>query len=366
MTFAAQSNLNGVASIINTALTAAGATATCRWTGSNFEFTTTTQGASTSIPLLVPVAANVNDIALQLGCTAQNLGAYSVAGIAAETANDAVSLMDLQFGYQWYGLVIPEAADADHEAVAQTIQATTTKHFYGITTSELTVLSASSTTDIAYILSQMALTKTAVQYSSTSPYAVISMLGRILTTNYALNTSVITLMYKQEPGVVAEALNRTELDTLLAKNCNVFVKYQGNALIIQSGTTTSTNQFIDTIVGLDNLAIDMQLNIFNLLYTSTTKIPQTDAGMNQIAGAAESILLSYVANGLLAPGYWTASGFGTLATNGYLEKGYYIYTPPIAQQSSADRAKRMAGPMTVAVKLAGAIHTVNALINVNP
>ena len=71
-------------------------------------------------------------------------------------------------------------------------------------------------------------------------------------------------------------------------------------------------------------------------------------------------------NGLLAPGVWTGVAFGKLSAGVYVEKGYYIYCPPIAQQSSADRAARMAGPMTVGVKLAGAIHTVDATIFVNP
>ena len=88
--------------------------------------------------------------------------------------------------------------------------------------------------------------------------------------------------------------------------------------------------------------------------------------MNQIISAAEQILLNYVEDGLLAPGVWTDYGFGKLNAGDYVEKGYYIYCPPLSQQSSADRAARMAGPMKIAVKLAGAIHTVDASIDVNP
>lgn len=366
--FAGQTNLNGVATVINNGLTVAGAQVTCKWTGNNFTFTSATNGATSAVLPIDPISpADPNDIAGLLNCESTDQGCYSVSGIAAESAADAVSIFDLEFGYQWYGLVIPEAQDADHIEVAQAIQASTsTKHFYGITTQNPASLDGTSTTDLAYQLSQMAINKAAIQYSSSSPYAVVSMLGRILTTDYSQNSSVITLMYKQEPGVTAEYLNRTQLEALLMKNCNVFVAYQGGALIIQPGTTCSTNQFIDTIVGLDNLAIDLQTALFNLLYTSTTKIPQTDAGMNQLCGAAETVLLDYVDNGLLAPGTWTAAGFAALKTGSFVEKGYYIYCPPIAKQSQADRAARMAGPMKIAVKLAGAIHTVDATIDVNP
>jgi hypothetical protein len=373
--FSAQTNLNGVAETINEAMTTAGVQATCTWSGSNFQFTSVTTGAVSSVAILpitltpdppdVPEGTpDPDDISGQLGVI--GTGSRAIQGADPESALDAVTLFDLNFGYQWYAMVIPEATDADHLAVAPAIQAMTTKHFYGITSADIRILNSTSQADIAYLLSQMALTHAAVQYSSTSPYAVVSMLARILTTDYGQNSSVITLMYKQQPGVTAEFLNRTQLASLLGKNCNVFVAYQGGALIIQPGTTTSTNQFIDTIIGLDNLAIEIQLNIFNLLYTTTTKVPQTDAGMNQIISAAEQVLLNYVEDGLLAPGVWTDYGFGKLAAGDYVEKGYYIYCPPLSQQSSADRAARMAGPMKIAVKLAGAIHTVDASIDVNP
>jgi hypothetical protein len=401
--FSTQTNLNGVAEVINEAMTAAGVQATCVWNGNNFQFASRTLGVASSINILrimveepdeedddeedttpatqpqtrqakdatVAVDPQVevpdpDDISFQMGVTSDNPGQFTVQGADPETALDAVNLFDLNFGYQWYAMVIPEATDADHLQVAPAIQAMTTKHFYGITSQDTRILDSTSRADIAYLLAQQALTHAAVQFSSTSPYAVVSMLARILTTDYSQNSSVITLMYKQQPGVTAEFLNRTQLSAVLDKNCNVFVAYQGGALIIQPGTTTSTNQFIDTIIGLDNLAIEIQLNIFNLLYTTATKIPQTDAGMNQIISAAEQILLNYVEDGLLAPGVWTDYGFGKLTTGDFVEKGYYIYCPPLSQQSSADRAKRMAGPMKIAVKLAGAIHTVDASIEVNP
>jgi Protein of unknown function (DUF3383) len=400
--FSEQTNLNGVAETINEAMTTAGVQARCAWSGSNFQFTSVTTGAVSSVnvlPITLPpeeppeetaratgngkngkkVKASPRDDAPEVAAEGEpdpddisgNLGvvgtgSFAVQGADPETALDSVNLFDLNFGYQWYAMVIPEATDEDHIEVAVAIQAMTTKHFYGITTADARTLDQTSRADIAFLLSQKALTHAAVQYSSTSPYAVVSMLARILTTDYRQNTSVITLMYKQQPGVTAEFLNRTQLASLLSKNANVFVAYQGGALIIQPGTTTATNQFIDTIIGLDNLAIEIQLNIFNLLYTTTTKVPQTDAGMNQIISAAEQILLNYVEDGLLAPGVWTDYGFGKLQSGDFVEKGYYIYCPPLSQQSAADRAKRMAGPMKIAVKLAGAIHTVDASIDVNP
>jgi hypothetical protein len=365
-TLSGQTNLNGVASAITTALTTASVAATCIWDGARFVFKTTATGTTASIAFLTPIPSDAADISAQLKGQAGSPGAYLVPGYAAETAVSAINFFDLNYGYQWYAAMLPVGSAADQLACFQAVQAMSTKHFFGATTQDVNTLVATSTTDLAYQLSQLSITKGALQYSSSSPYAIASLLGRVLTTDYTQNNSVITLMYKQEPGIAAEYLNRTQLSAMLAKNCNAVVAYQGGALIIQPGTTCSTNQYIDAVIGLDNLAIDVQLAIFNLLYTSATKVPQTDAGMNQIVGAAEGVLLKYNADGLLGPGTWTQAGFGKLKSGDYLDKGYYVYCPPLSQQSQSDRSARLAGPVKIAVKMAGAIHSVNATIIVNP
>ena len=72
-----------------------------------------------------------------------------------------------------------------------------------------------------------------------------------------------------------------------------------------------------------------------------------------------------VNNGLVAPGVWNAGGFGQLQQGQMLSSGYYVYAPLVASQSQADREARKSVPIQVAAKLAGAVHSVNVLINVN-
>ena len=130
--------------------------------------------------------------------------------------------------------------------------------------------------------------RTVVQYSSSTAYAVCSLLGRILTVNYSANNTVITLMYKQEPGIVPETLNATQITNLEAKNANVFVAYNNSTAIIERGTVAS-GDFLDVIIGTDWLALNIQTALYNLLYTSNTKIPQTDAGTNMLVTTIEGI-----------------------------------------------------------------------------
>jgi Protein of unknown function (DUF3383). len=144
----------------------------------------------------------------------------------------------------------------------------------------------------------------------------------------------------------------------------VFVGYDNNTNIIQPGVVAS-GDFIDTIFGADWLAIDIQNTVYNLLYTSPTKIPQTDSGNHLIATGIEAVCAQGVENGLLAPGTWTQAGFGALNQGDFLPKGYYVYAPPISLQNTADRAARKSVTFQVAAKLAGAIHTVDVLVNIN-
>ena len=358
--FTGAANLNGVATLITTALAGA---ATCVYNAAynRFEFESATAGAASKVSFLTAGAAT--DISAMLGGTLA-MGAYTADGIVAESAVAAATLFDNQFGQQFYGLIIPEAVNADHQAVAALIEGLNNKHLYGVSTQEAGVLSSVGTTDIAYILAQLKYKRTGVQYSGNSAYSVASLLGRMLTVNWAGNNTAITLMFKQEPGIIPETLNATQIAALEAKNCNVFVAYNNNTAIIEPGIACS-GDFIDTIAGIDWLAVTIQTALYNLLYTSPTKIPQTDAGAHLLVTTVESVCSQGVENGLLAPGTWTAAGFGGLSQNDFLAKGFYVYAPPVASQSPADRAARKSVPIQVAAKLAGAVHSSNVAITVN-
>lgn len=363
--FATATNMNGVASIIQTALNAAVAGTKCAWNAiySRFEFSSPTTGAASAISFLT-AATSLTDISSLLKGRSTSAGAYVANGIVAETALDAATLFDSNYGQTWYALNMPTAVDADHIAVAGYIEATNNKHVYGITTQDAATLSSVSTTDLGYLLEALKYNKTMMQYSSKSAYAVCSLLGRALTVNYTGNNTVITLMYKQEPGIVAESLTESQMQALAARNCNVFVAYNNDTAIIEKGQMVS-GEFIDTITGSDAFAINVMTDVYNLLYTSPTKIPQTDAGAHQLVTTIEAVCSVYKTNGFLAPGVWDQAGFGALNQGDFLAKGFYVYAPPVALQSKPDRQARKSVPIQVAAKCAGAVHTVDVVLNIS-
>ncbi len=361
--FATVTTLNGVASVITTALAGAASVA---WQSAynRFVVTSASSGATSSVSFATPPTTGT-DVSAPMGLQASQ-GGYTVAGIVAETIETAVNTL-ASLSNNWYGLYIASSsavAAADQVSVATLIEGASPSRIYGITTQDPNALVATSTTDIASQIQAGKFTRTFVQYSSTSPYAAASMYGRAFTTDFTANNSTIALMFQQEPGVTAESLTETQAATLIAKNCNVFVNYQNNTAIIQPGVM-GDGSFFDVIQGTDWLQNAYQTAVFNLLYTSTTKIPPTDAGVNQIVTTLDAVSESAVANGLVAPGTWNGPPIGALATGQTLSKGYYAYAAPVSSQSSAARATRTAPAIQIALKLAGAVQKANVIVNVN-
>jgi hypothetical protein len=194
------------------------------------------------------------------------------------------------------------------------------------------------------------------------------MLARILTVNWQASNTAISLMYKTEPGITPEALTATQAAALKGFNCNVYASYDiGTSLsgtpILQYGICPSGN-YIDEVIGAAALAGTIQTNVFNALYGTSTKIPQTDLGQGQIEGQIVLALQQFVKNGFLGPNVWDGPSFGNLAYGQYLPKGWYVYQPSVSSQTPAQRASRASVPFQVAAVQAGAINTANIQINV--
>ncbi len=357
--FSGETNLNGVASEIDAAL----AGATIVWSGTQFVVTSDTTGVTSTVGYATAPAAGT-DISEMLGLTS-GLASAPVDGIVAEAPEAAVAIFLDRFANRFLGLMFADTSltNAQHAAVASLIEADQ-RHIYGATTQEPQALDSISTADLASTLKALTLKYSFVQYSSSSPYAAASMFGRLLTTDFNANNSTITLMYKQEPGIVPESLTSSQADALQAKRCNVFVGYNNDTAIIQYGATPS-GIFIDSVYNSIWFQNRVQTDVYNLLYQSPTKIPQTDAGNALIAATIEAACDAAVNNGYLAPGVWNSGGFGALKQGDTLAKGYYVYAPPIALQSQADREARKSVSFQVAAKEAGAIHSVDILVNVN-
>ncbi|SAQ27953.1 putative bacteriophage protein [Klebsiella oxytoca] len=283
---------------------------------------------------------------------------------AVETLLQAVNAC-LQYT-NWYGLAIADSADlveADVISVAAAIEASSLSRILAVTTADVNVLVSGNTDNIGYKLKAAGYARTFWQYSSSSKYAAISAFGRAFTVNFTGSNTTITLKFKTEPGITYETLTTAQAAAIDAINGNVYVYYANDTAIIQQGVMAN-GDFFDERHGLDWLQNYVQTNLYNLLYTSTTKIPQTDAGVTRLMTNVEASLDQAVNNGLIAPGVWNGGPIGQIESGDTLTKGYYVYADAVANQAQSDREARKSPVIQAAIKLAGAIHYGDVQINV--
>jgi hypothetical protein len=355
-------NLNGVASTIQTALAAVVAGATVTWDSVSGRFTVTspTTGITSSVGYATAPGAGT-DLGPLLHLTSVDASA-PVPGVAAESLVSAVATLADASG-AWYSLQVATATpptDADHLAVASLIEglSTSQSRIYGVTIQNANVLDSTTSADLASQFKTGNFARTYSQFSRNDPYAAESLFGRFATVDYEGSNTTITGAYKQEPGVAAEVLTESQFGQIKAKNTNVFVSVQNGTQIIFPATMAN-GDYIDERIGADWLQNRIQTDCYNLLYTTATKVPQTDAGMNLIKTVIANACTVAVANGFIAPGVWLGPNVGTLRTFDVLTSGFYIFAPPVATQSQADRAARKSVPFQVCCKLAGATHLIS-------
>lgn len=348
---ASEVNLNGVAAKVTAALQSKG---TCTWNGQQFIISSATTGESSSV-----TAPTSTTLSQALGIDTVATG---VAGAKAETLEEAfLALMDSP---SWYSAIL--AADAEEDdilSVAALIEAAAPSRVLAITVQDTQELVSGADT-LGFKLSERSLQHTLVVYSTSSAYAAASVVGRMSTVDFQGSNTTITLKFKQLPGISPEYLTTSQANSLQEKHINVFAAYENDTSILQEGVM-SGGWYIDERQGLDWLQNQVETDLWNLLYTSTTKVSQDERGATTIISTINGSLDIGVRNGLIAPGVWNGDSFGALARGDTLSTGYYVYMVPLDEQSQADREARKAPPVQIAVKLAGAIHSIDVAITVN-
>lgn len=192
-----------------------------------------------------------------------------------------------------------------------------------------------------------------------------SYAGRALSVNFDASNTTITMHLKDLLGVQPDpTMTQTYLNKAIAAGADTYVSLQGVPKVFCSGE----NMFFDQIYNLRWFVGALQVAGFNYLAQSSTKVPQTETGMDGLKGAYRNICEQAVANQYSAPGSWTSSTtFGNQSDflQNVSQRGYYIYSTPISKQSQAAREAREAPIVQIALKEAGAIQKSNVIVYVN-
>lgn len=176
---------------------------------------------------------------------------------------------------------------------------------------------------------------------------------------------------KERPLISSAKITTTQSNELDRKRVNRFVPFGGNTTSptittrYRVGYVFKDNITQDVVVGTDWWANAIQLAVFNLLINSDV-IAQTNTGMTQIVSVISNVCTQAVRNGLLAPGQLSDSVKnqviavnGNSDFNGFLPQGYLIYAEPIGVLTEQERVDRLASPIYVWGKSAGAINRVD-------
>lgn len=222
-------------------------------------------------------------------------------------------------------------------------------------------ITAGAANDVATVL-KIGAANGAIDTVGTITYqdGAASILGYAMGANTGLANSAYTLMFKTLPGINTEDLTETQLTYIESVNGNVYVNRGGTYNILETGVT-SDGTFFDQILGLDLLSNNIQISIMNLLQ-SVPKIPYSDAGVDMLVNTITGPCETAKTTGFIAPGIWKAAPYWTIKTGDSLPSGYKVMADSVANQSSSNANARIAPPIYVAIKLAGAIQHVNILV----
>lgn len=285
--------------------------------------------------------------------------------VAGETLDAAITrTVEL---IEYFGIlttnVIGDAEALDAAAVVQTLN----KMWFFV---QFDPASVAPTTGIISQMSAAAYDQTrCLFYGSATALDALLMsaayAGRALSTDFTGDNTTETMDLKTLVGIEADpTIDQTLLNQCNDAGADTYVSIQGVPKVQQS----QANDFFDNVYNLLAFVGDLKIAGFNVLAETSTKIVQTENGVGTIKSVLRGICEQYVNNQFLAPGKWTSPNtFGNQADfyANIEQRGYYIYSAPISQQSPEDRAARKAPLIQIAIKYAGAIHKINVIVNIN-
>jgi len=189
--------------------------------------------------------------------------------------------------------------------------------------------------------------------------------SRLLSVDSSGSSTAITMNLQQLETVAADTgITQSIVGLCQAAGVDIYPSTAGYSGVYSNGA----NKYADEVWNLIAFVASLEVAGFNALATVGTKVPQTEPGVSTLKNAYKQVCQQFVSNGYIAPGAWTSAeiiGVQADLISNIAQYGYYLYSVPVNQQSTADRAARKAPTISIAIKEAGAIQSsiVNVYIN---
>lgn len=189
--------------------------------------------------------------------------------------------------------------------------------------------------------------------------------SRGMSVNYSGSNTTLTMNLKDLATVpVDTTMTQTLKGKAEAAGADIYASIEGLSKVLSFGA----NKYFDQVFNLIWFCKKLEVDCFNYLAMSSTKVPQTEMGADGFDNVCRKVCAQAVLNAYAAPGEWTISDtFGDPATfkQNITEQGYYVWHSPVANQSAAERAGRKLPLCQVALKEAGAVHGASVLVYIN-
>ena len=352
--------LQDVVDILDTAIT--GATVTL--VDQKVVVTSDTTGVLSLVDYAVSAAAGTfigETLALSAGSGASTVDGAASEVLALETKVAAVTALKALVNFKGF-VFIDNPSDADSKLLATWAQANSVLG-YDVFNSALNLVK--DPTNVVWDIKLSSLTNYRMLYSAAGNRKLaVGYMSRAHVVNFNAENSAITMHLKEIRGVAAEDYTQSVITAAKTVGLDIYTTIKDVAVVL----TSSANDFMDNRYNIIAFIDAVQTDMFNLLKQTGTKIPQTTRGVNQLIDQGEKTTRGFVRSGVFAPGTWSSPDFfGDLATfNRSIEaNGYYWLAGRLSDQPQVDRQDRKSPVLQAAVKNAGAVHSVDIIINFN-
>lgn len=337
---------------------------TITYSNQQIKITSNTTGASSSVSYATGTGANFvgNLLALATGTGADTTAGAIAATLAAETETDALTVLNGLVNFKGF-MFMDSSTDGQRYNIAVWAQTNLCLGYDVFSSSNSLVRDV--TVNPAWKIKLAGLTNYRMIYSPINDRkSAVAYMSRVHVVNFTGQNTTMTMNLKQLNGIVPEDFSQSDINSANIVGLDVYTTIKNVPVVLCS----SGNDFVDNAYNLMAYIQDVQTDAFNLLRATPTKIPQTTLGVTQIVNAVKQTTNKYVNAGAFAPGTWTSPVFfgqQEVFLRNIEQVGYYVLAGLLADQSPADRQARKSPPIQVAVKNAGAIHSVDILIYFN-
>lgn len=362
--FSSATDVDGVAGVINTALTGA----TCTVYHDNLIIRDTTTGAESTISY-AGAPASGTDVSALLGLTEATGASYAdgyVAGTSLADELQAIADAGTRAGLFFYGWTLDsEYRDTeDQEAAANWINARSFRAVGAMCTNNANAYNPASTANNGYKATEQGLAAINYTYDDNSQvYPEISYLANFLAVDYNQENSTIAGKFKDADGITAVNFPdiETNVQTLNERRINTITGVIGQTLkFFREGNQSSSAWSTDGWVNVCNFISELEVEILNV-FLRNKKVPYTPDGQNLLIAAASKICNKYKRNGSFSDGMEEDS---TSETGYKVIPAFDIQIQEISSTTAAQRAAHIGTPMTITVNDAGWMGSININVDV--